>query len=122
MTSTLTRPTTDFAALPTPRTEAEWLERARLVRGLLAADAAGRDAAGETPYAEVALLKDSGLVTLLGPVEHGGGGQEWPLAYRVVREVAAGDGSIGQLLGYHLLWFWAAHLRFRRKSACARCS
>jgi len=43
-------------------------------------------------------------------VEHGGGGQEWPLAYRVVREVAAGDGSIGQLLGYHYLWFWAARL------------
>nr|WP_208114324.1 acyl-CoA dehydrogenase family protein [Actinomycetospora succinea] len=96
--------------MPTPRTEEEWLERARLVRGLLAADAAARDAAGATPYAEVALLKDAGLVTLLGPVEHGGGGQEWPTAYRVIREVAAGDGSIGQLLGYHLLWFWAARL------------
>jgi hypothetical protein len=72
MTSTLTRPTTDFAALPTPRTEGEWLERARLVRTVLAADAAERDAAGATPYAEVALLKESGLVTLLGPVEQGG--------------------------------------------------
>lgn len=117
MTSTLDRQTTDrqtttpdFSTLPTPRTEAEWLERARLVRTVLAADAAERDAAGNTPYAEVALLKDSGLVTLLGPVEHGGGGQEWPTAYRAVREVAAGDGSIGQLLGYHLLWFWAARL------------
>ncbi|GAA4939712.1 alkylation response protein AidB-like acyl-CoA dehydrogenase [Actinomycetospora succinea] len=110
MTNTLSRPTTDFTTLPTPRTEEEWLERARLVRGLLAADAAARDAAGATPYAEVALLKDAGLVTLLGPVEHGGGGQEWPTAYRVIREVAAGDGSIGQLLGYHLLWFWAARL------------
>ena len=28
----------------------------------------------------------------------------------MVREVAAGDGSIGQLLGYHYLWFWAARL------------
>jgi alkylation response protein AidB-like acyl-CoA dehydrogenase len=112
VTSTLDRPTTtpDFSTLPTPHTEPEWLERARLVRTVLAADAAERDAAGKTPYAEVALLKDSGLVTLLGPVEHGGGGQEWPTAYRVIREVAAGDGSIGQLLGYHLLWFWAARL------------
>ncbi|MEJ2861535.1 acyl-CoA dehydrogenase family protein [Actinomycetospora flava] len=110
MTSTLPRPTTDFSTLPTPRTEQEWLDRARLVRGLLAVDAAARDAAGATPYTEVALLKDSGLVTLLGPVEHGGGGQEWPTAYQVIREVAAGDGSIGQLLGYHLLWFWAARL------------
>ena len=85
MTSTLDTPTTtpregpDFAALPAPRTEQDWLDRARLVREVLAADAAARDAAGKTPYAEVALLKDAGLVTLLGPVEHGGGGQEWPL-------------------------------------------
>jgi alkylation response protein AidB-like acyl-CoA dehydrogenase len=49
-------------------------------------------------------------VTLLGPAAEGGGGQEWPLAYRIIREVAAGDGSIGQLLGYHYLWFWAARL------------
>jgi alkylation response protein AidB-like acyl-CoA dehydrogenase len=114
VTSTLSRPGTtdhpDFSTLPTPRTEAEWLERARLVRTVLAADAAERDAAGATPHAEVALLKNAGLVTLLGPVEHGGGGQEWPTAYRVIREVAAGDGSVGQLLGYHLLWFWAARL------------
>ncbi|MCF7553404.1 acyl-CoA dehydrogenase family protein [Pseudonocardia sp. WMMC193] len=94
----------------TPTTADEWLDRAREVRGILAEDAADRDRAGQTPYDEVALLKDSGLVTLLGPTEHGGGGQEWPLAYRVIREVAAGDGSIGQLLGYHLLWFWAARL------------
>ncbi|MFL1429744.1 MULTISPECIES: acyl-CoA dehydrogenase family protein [unclassified Nocardiopsis] len=78
--------------------------------GILAADAVERDRAGRTPYAEVALLKDSGLVTLLGPVEHGGAGQAWETAYKVIREVAAGDGSIGQLLGYHYLWAWAARL------------
>lgn len=110
MTTTLYRPTIDFSTLPTPTGEQEWLERARLVRDVLATDAAARDAAGGTPVAEVALLKDAGLVTLLGPTEHGGGGQEWPTAYRVIREVAAGDGSVGQLLGYHLLWFWAARL------------
>jgi alkylation response protein AidB-like acyl-CoA dehydrogenase len=76
----------------------------------LAVDAVARDRAGATPYAEVALLKDSGLVTLLGPVGHGGGGQDWSTAYRVIREVAVGDGSIGQLLGYHYLWFWAPRL------------
>jgi hypothetical protein len=26
----------------------------------------------------------------------------------VIRAVATGDGSIGQLLGYHYLWNWAA--------------
>ncbi|QPP06075.1 monooxygenase [Streptomyces bathyalis] len=95
---------------PTPGSPQEWIDRAAEVSAVLAADAAARDRAGTTPYAEVALLKDSGLVTLLGPAEHGGGGQDWPTAYRVIREVAKADGSIGQLLGYHYLWNWAARL------------
>ncbi|HWN34379.1 MAG TPA: acyl-CoA dehydrogenase family protein [Pseudonocardia sp.] len=93
-----------------PTTPAGWLARAAEVAELLAVDAAARDRAGATPYAEVALLKRAGLVTLLGPTAHGGGGQEWPTAYQVVREIAAADGSIGQLLGYHYLWNWAARL------------
>ncbi|TCK26030.1 acyl-CoA dehydrogenase family protein [Pseudonocardia endophytica] len=108
MTTIANRPDTDWSTHPAD--EAGWLERAREVRRALETDAAARDRAGETPYDEIALLKRSGLVTLLGPVEHGGAGLEWPAAYRVVREVAAGDGSIGQLLGYHYLWFWAARL------------
>ncbi|QWF76682.1 acyl-CoA dehydrogenase family protein [Amycolatopsis sp. CA-230715] len=92
------------------RTEAEWLETARDVAAKLAVDAVERDRANQTPHREVQLLKDSGLVTLLGPPEHGGGGQSWETAYRVTREVARADGSIGQLLGYHYLWAWAARL------------
>ncbi len=93
-----------------PATAEGWLDRAREVAALFAVDAVARDRANETPHAEVAVLKDSGLATLLGPVEHGGGGQDWTTAYRVIREVAGGDGSIGQLLGYHYLWFWTARL------------
>jgi alkylation response protein AidB-like acyl-CoA dehydrogenase len=100
----------DWATLPHPAPDVEWLARAEEVSALLAVDAAARDRAGATPHAEVSLLKDSGLVTLLGPAAHGGGGQEWPLAYHVIREIAAADGSIGQLLGYHYLWSWAARL------------
>ncbi|MFP5022745.1 acyl-CoA dehydrogenase family protein [Pseudonocardia phyllosphaerae] len=100
----------DWSAAPAPTDGAGWLQRARQVRRILERDAASRDHAGATPYDEVALLKESGLVTLLGPTADGGGGQTWPVAYKVIREVAAGDGSIGQLLGYHLLWFWAARL------------
>lgn len=101
---------TDWKQRPAPTSPDGWIERAAEVAAVLATDAAARDRAGATPYDEVGLLKDSGLVTLLGPVEHGGGGQDWPTAYRVIREVAKADGSIGQLIGYHYLWNWAARL------------
>ncbi|WP_319018903.1 acyl-CoA dehydrogenase family protein [Microbispora sitophila] len=101
---------TDWTDGPAPRTPDEWIARAGEVAAVLAVDAAERDRAAKTPYAEIGLLKDSGLVTLLGPAGHGGAGQDWPTAYRVVREVAAADGSIGQLLGYHYLWNWAPRL------------
>ncbi|ASU80275.1 monooxygenase [Actinopolyspora erythraea] len=87
-----------------PTTAREWEQRAYEVAEILAVDAAERDRANQTPYAEVALLKDSGLTTLLGPTEHGGGGQEWSTAFRVVRAVSTADGSIGHLLGYHYQW------------------
>ncbi|MFE0470306.1 acyl-CoA dehydrogenase family protein [Streptomyces sp. NPDC058947] len=101
---------TDWQTAPVPEDAEGWITRAAEVAAVLATDAAARDKAGATPYEEIRLLKDSGLVTLLGPVEHGGGGQDWTTAYRVVREVAKADGSIGQLLGYHYLWNWAARL------------
>ncbi|MET9050918.1 acyl-CoA dehydrogenase family protein [Streptomyces bacillaris] len=101
---------TQWKTLPAPDSPAAWIERAAEVAAILAIDAAARDRAGATPYTEVQLLKDSGLVTLLGPAGHGGGGQDWTTAYRVIREVAKADGSIGQLLGYHYLWNWAARL------------
>ncbi|PVC99412.1 monooxygenase [Streptomyces sp. CS090A] len=101
---------TQWKTLPAPDSPRAWIGRAAEVAALLATDAAARDKAGATPYTEIQLLKDSGLVTLLGPAEHGGGGQDWTTAYRVIREVAKADGSIGQLLGYHYLWNWAARL------------
>jgi alkylation response protein AidB-like acyl-CoA dehydrogenase len=91
-------------------TPAEWIETAKETAAKLAVDAVERDRANQTPYQEIQLLKDAGLVTLLGPAEHGGGGQSWDTAYRVIREIARADGSIGQLLGYHYLWAWAARL------------
>ncbi|HEV3355489.1 MAG TPA: acyl-CoA dehydrogenase family protein [Pseudonocardiaceae bacterium] len=100
---------TNWATRP-PQTAQQWVARASEVAAILATDAVRRDREAKTPYAEVQLLKDSGLVTLLGPTEFGGGGQNWTTAYRVIREIAAGDGSIGQLIGYHYLWAWAARL------------
>ncbi len=99
-----------WAGVARPDSATAWLERAAEVAGILAVDAVARDREQAVPTAEVQLLKDSGLTTLLGPVEHGGAGQTWELAYQVIREVASGDGSIGQLLGYHYLWAWAVRL------------
>lgn len=114
MTTTENRPIDtahpDWAARPTPDSPEAWVRRAHEVAEILAVDAAERDRAAATPYREIQLLRDAGLVTLLGPVEHGGAGLEWPTAYLVTRAVAEGDGSIGQLLGYHYLWNWAARL------------
>ncbi|MCO5998070.1 acyl-CoA dehydrogenase family protein [Actinoallomurus rhizosphaericola] len=91
----------------TPSTAGEWVDRGRQVAKILAVDAAQRDGEGKPPYREIELLKDSGLVTLLGPEAHGGGGETWPTALRVCREISKADGSVGQLLGYHYLWAWA---------------
>jgi alkylation response protein AidB-like acyl-CoA dehydrogenase len=95
---------------PVPTTSEGWIARAGEVAGILAVDAVERDRAQAVPQAEVDLLKAAGLVTLLGPAAHGGAEQPWTTAYKVIREVASGDGSIGQLLAYHYLWAWAVRL------------
>lgn len=91
-----------------PSTPEQFYARAREVASLLEQDAHIRDRGNVVPHRQVQLLKDSGLVTLLGAREHGGGGQTWSVAYRVVRLVAQGEGSLAQLLGYHYIWFWTA--------------
>lgn len=87
-----------------PTSTEGWLQRAREVSEILATDAAARDIENKSPRAEVSLLKSAGLLKVLGPKNIGGGGQSWEVGYKVIREVAKGDGSLGMLLGYHLLW------------------
>lgn len=93
-----------------PSTSDAWISRARQVSQTLAIDAAARDIENKSPRAEVALLKSSGLLKVLGPKAYGGGGQTWEVGYKVIREVAKGDGSLGMLLGYHLLWSTTANV------------
>ncbi|KAK0548909.1 hypothetical protein OC846_002507 [Tilletia horrida] len=93
-----------------PANPEEFYKRAAEVSDLLHKDEAVRDRGNVVPHRQVQLLKDAGLVTLLGPKSAGGGGQTWEQAYTVVRIVARGDGSLAQLLGYHYIWFWAAAL------------
>jgi alkylation response protein AidB-like acyl-CoA dehydrogenase len=99
-----------WADAAAPTTAQAWLDRAREVSDILIVDAVDRDRANLAPHAEVRPLKASGLVTLLGPVASGGGGQTWETAYQVIRIIPRGDGSIGQLLGDHYLRAWAARL------------
>jgi alkylation response protein AidB-like acyl-CoA dehydrogenase len=86
-----------------PADEQAWLDRAAQVSKILAEDAAQRDIDNLSPTAQVALLKTAGLLKVLGPKAYGGGGQSWEVGYKVIREIAKGDGSLGMLLGYHLL-------------------
>jgi alkylation response protein AidB-like acyl-CoA dehydrogenase len=101
----------DYPAFTTrPNTPEDFFARAEQVAALLHADEAIRDRGNIVPHRQVQLLKDAGLVTLLGPKSAGGGGQTWKQAYQVVRLIAQGDGSLAQLLGYHYIWFWSAAL------------
>jgi alkylation response protein AidB-like acyl-CoA dehydrogenase len=74
----------------------------------LATDAVVREQAGKAPFDEVSRLREAGLLTLLIPAALGGGGADWPTACAVVREIAAADGAIGQLLGTHYFLSWSA--------------
>ncbi|GGV80144.1 monooxygenase [Streptomyces griseoloalbus] len=87
---------------------AYWLRVARETADDLTTDAVTRDQAGKPPFDEVSRLREAGLLTLLVPAESGGGGADWATAYTVVREIAAADGAIGQLLGCHYFLSWSA--------------
>ncbi|KAK6207340.1 hypothetical protein LQW54_007298 [Pestalotiopsis sp. IQ-011] len=93
-----------------PGDEAGWIQRAKDVAAVLELDAAVRERENKSPRAEVQLLKHSGLLKILGWAKYGGGEQPWSVAYRAIREVAKADGSIGMLLGYHLLWSTTANV------------
>ncbi|MQY09960.1 Dibenzothiophene desulfurization enzyme C [Streptomyces sp. RB5] len=96
---------------------AHWLRVAREAADDLATDTVAREQAGKVPADEVSRLREAGLLTLLVPAGAGGGGGDWPTACAVVREIAAADGAIGQLLGCHYFVSWSA--RFFAPAALA---
>lgn len=104
-------------AAPSGPDRAHWLRVARETADDLATDAAAREQAGKVPFDEVSRLREAGLLTLLVPAGLGGGGADWPTAYTVVRQIAAADGAIGQLLGCHYFLSWSA--RFLSRPALA---
>ena len=77
-----------------------WDSIAEGVAASLAVDALTRDRADQQADAELKLLKESGLASLLIPTEFGGPGGHWSTALRAVRILARADSSIAQLLAY----------------------
>ena len=56
---------------------------------------------GQPPTAELARVRETGLVNLHIPVEFGGGGGNWQQIARVILELSRVDPNIGGLLAYH---------------------
>ncbi|MFI1158843.1 acyl-CoA dehydrogenase [Streptomyces sioyaensis] len=85
--------------------------RQRLTREVaddLAVDALLRDRAGKPPLDEAARLREAGLPALLTPPGADRRGTDWRTACAVIREIAAADSSIGELLGRHYALSWSA--------------
>lgn len=94
-----------WKAAQKPTRPDEWIKRAQEASSILKIDAVERDSAGKSPFAEVQLLKDAGLVNLLGPRKYGGAGETWQTSYKVTTEISKADASIGHLLGNHYSWY-----------------
>ncbi len=89
------------AAPSVPPERIHWRTVAAELAETLAADVLQRDRANEPPFAEVDLLRASGLLGLRIPTAHGGAGQDLATTFDVLRTIARVDGSIAHLLGYH---------------------
>lgn len=89
-----------FAVNRNPTRE-DLFARAEEISADLSRRAADLDREGRPPLAEIVKLKSAGLLNALHPTQIGGGGLDWVDGLRLVRILARGESSIGQLLGYH---------------------
>ncbi|MFJ5831784.1 acyl-CoA dehydrogenase [Streptomyces sp. NPDC093089] len=91
-----------------PADDEIWPRVTRELADDLAVDALARDRAGKAPFDEVARLQEAGLPALLtapGPTRRGA---DWRAACAVVREIAAADSSVGELLAHHYALSWSS--------------
>lgn len=87
--------------------------RPRAVRELaddLAVDAGARDRAGKPPLDEVGRLREAGMPSFLAPPGPDGTGTDWRSACEAVREIAAADSSVAELLAHHCAMSWGPRL------------
>ncbi|MGP8303959.1 acyl-CoA dehydrogenase [Streptomyces inhibens] len=91
-----------------PAEEDIWPRVTREIADDLAVDAIIRDRAGKPPFDEISRLREAGLPALLAPPGPARRGTDWRTACAVIREIAAADGSIGELLGRHYVLSWSA--------------
>lgn len=84
-------------------TRADLFARAEDISADLSRRAAELDREGRPPLAEIVKLKNAGLLNALHDQKIGGGGLDWVDGLRLVRILARGESSIGQLLGYHFV-------------------
>ncbi|WP_037837082.1 acyl-CoA dehydrogenase family protein [Streptomyces sp. NRRL S-244] len=94
------------------------LRTARDVADDLAADAIARDQAGKPPTDETARLREAGLPAALTPPGPGRGA-DWRTGCAVVREIAAADSSVGDLLARHYVHAWSGRFYADHEHATA---
>ena len=85
----------------TSRDSKDYLAIASELAAEFARTAVERDVQAGVATHELDRLRESGLLKLLIPEAWGGWGQNWITGFKVIREIAKADGSLGQLLGYH---------------------
>ncbi|WP_406511289.1 hypothetical protein OG851_01950 [Streptomyces sp. NBC_00161] len=82
------------------------LRTARAVADDLAADAIPRDQVGRPPTDKTARLREAGLPAALTPPGPGRGA-DWRTGCAVIREIAAADSSVGDVLARHYVHAWS---------------
>ncbi|MFI7104546.1 acyl-CoA dehydrogenase family protein [Streptomyces sp. NPDC050161] len=102
--------------LNTPPDGGTWDRVVREVADDLAVDALARDRAGKPPHDEAGRLREAGLPALLTPPATGTGA-DWRTACAALREIAAADGSLGELLARHYVLSWSPRLLGTPESA-----
>jgi alkylation response protein AidB-like acyl-CoA dehydrogenase len=94
----------------TIQTPIDYEQIAQALAAEFAQTAAERDRRAGTPLEERAKLRQSGLLNLMIPKEHGGIGATWTDTLKIVREFAKVDSSIAHVFSYHHLGVVIPHV------------